>query len=93
LNVRRALAAVATGSAALAGVAVIGLAVAQAATVAPTSLSITAPHQVTYGQPAKVTGDLTNTVMAAQPATMRPAAVGSRRPAGRLCRNRLAGPV
>lgn len=62
MNVRRALAAVATGSAALAGVAVIGLTVAQAATVAPTSLSITGPYQVTYGQPAKITGDLTNTV-------------------------------
>jgi hypothetical protein len=60
--VRRALATVATGSTALAGVAVIGVTAAQAATVAPTSLAITAPHQVTYGQPAKVTGDLTNTV-------------------------------
>jgi hypothetical protein len=63
LNVgRRALAAVATGSAALAGVAVIGLTAAQAATVVPTSLSITAPHQVTYNTTATITGDLTNTV-------------------------------
>jgi hypothetical protein len=45
----------------VAAVAVIGV-TAQAATTAPTSLSITAPHQVTYGQPAKVTGDLTSTV-------------------------------
>ena len=59
--VRRALATV-TGGTALAAVGVIGLTAAQAATVAPTSLSITAPHQVTYGQPAKITGDLTNTV-------------------------------
>jgi hypothetical protein len=60
--VRRALATVATGGAALAGVAVVGLTAAQAATAAPTSLSISAPRQVTYGNPAKVTGDLTNTV-------------------------------
>jgi hypothetical protein len=59
--VRRALAAAAAGGAAVAGVAVIGV-TAQAATATPTSLSITAPRQVTYGQPAKVTGDLTNTV-------------------------------
>jgi hypothetical protein len=43
-------------------VAVIGVTAAQAAKIAPTSLSITASHQVTYGLPAKVTGDLTNTV-------------------------------
>lgn len=61
-TVRRALAAAATGSTALAAVAVIGASAAQAAKVAPTSLSITAPHQVTYGQPAKVNGNLTNTV-------------------------------
>ncbi len=60
--VRRALATVATGSAALAGMAVIGVTAAQAATAVPTSLSITAPHQVTWGHTAKVTGDLTNTV-------------------------------
>ena len=60
--VRRALAATAIGSAAVAGVAAIGVTATQAATVAPTSLSITAPHQVTYGQSAKVTGVLTNTV-------------------------------
>jgi hypothetical protein len=60
--VRRALVAAAAGSTALAGVAVIGLTAAGAATATPTSLSITAPRQVTYGSPAKVTGDLTNTV-------------------------------
>ena len=46
----------------MAGVAASGVTATQAATVAPTSLSITAPHQVTYGQSAKVTGVLTNTV-------------------------------
>ena len=60
--VRRALAATAIGGAAVAGVAASGVTATQAATVAPTSLSITAPHQVTYGQSAKVTGVLTNTV-------------------------------
>lgn len=60
--VRRALATAAIGSAAVAGVAAVGVTATQAATVTPTSLSITAPHQVTYGQPAKVTGTLTNTV-------------------------------
>ena len=60
--VRRALVAVAASSTALAGVAVIGLTTAQAATATPTSLSISAPRQVTYGNSAKVTGDLTNTV-------------------------------
>ncbi|HEX8005222.1 MAG TPA: hypothetical protein VF482_02205 [Trebonia sp.] len=59
---RRALATVATGSTALAGAAVIGVTAAQAATVTPTSLSATTPHQVTYEQPAKVAGDLTSTV-------------------------------
>ena len=60
--VRRALATAAIGSTAVAGVAVIGLTAAHAAKVAPTSLSITAPRQLTYGNPAKVTGDLTSTV-------------------------------
>jgi hypothetical protein len=60
--VRQALAAAAIGGAAVAGVAAIGVTATQAATVAPTSLSISAPHQVTYGQAAKVTGVLTNTV-------------------------------
>ncbi len=60
--VRRALATAVIGGAALAGVSAIGATATQAATVAPTSLSVTAPHQVTYGQPAKVTGVLTNTV-------------------------------
>ena len=60
--VRRTLAAGAIGSTALAGAAVIGVTAAHAAKIAPTSLSITAPHQVTYGQPGKVTGVLTNTV-------------------------------
>ena len=59
--VRRVLATATIGSATLAGVVAIGVTATQAATVAPTSLSITAPHQVTYGQPAKVIGLLTNT--------------------------------
>jgi hypothetical protein len=60
--VRRALTTAAIGSTAVAGVAVIGVTTAQAAKVTPTSLSITALHQVTWGQPAPVTGDLTSTV-------------------------------
>jgi hypothetical protein len=60
--VRRALVAAAASSTALAGVAVIGLTTAQAATATPTSLSISAPRQVTYGNSARVTGDLTNTI-------------------------------
>jgi hypothetical protein len=43
-------------------VAVIGVTAAQAAAAAPTSLSITALHQVPYGQTATVTGVLTNTI-------------------------------
>jgi hypothetical protein len=43
-------------------VAVIGATAAQAAKLTPTSLSISAPHQVTYGKSAPVTGVLTNTV-------------------------------
>jgi hypothetical protein len=62
--VRRALTTAAIGSTAVAGVAVIGATAAQAAKLIPTSLSIAVPqgHQVTYGKPATVTGDLTNTV-------------------------------
>jgi hypothetical protein len=60
--VRRALVTVAAGGTALAGVAMIGVTTAQAATVAPTSLSVIAPHQVTYEQSAQVTGHLTSTV-------------------------------
>ncbi len=59
--VRQAIATAVIGSTTLAGVAVIGVSAAQAAKVVPTSLSITAPHRVTYGQPAKVSGVLTNT--------------------------------
>ena len=59
--VRRALTTAAIGSTAVAGVAVIGATAAQAAKLIPTSLSISAPHQVTYWKPATVTGVLTNT--------------------------------
>ena len=59
--VRRALAAVAVSGTALAGVGVAGATAALAANPVPTSLSITAPHRVTYGHSAAVGGKLTNT--------------------------------
>lgn len=72
--VRRALATVVVGGTTLGGLAVFGTAAAQAVTRVPTSLSITAPHQITYGQSATVGGTLTNTVthhpLAGQPVTL-----------------------
>jgi hypothetical protein len=59
--VRRSLAALAVGGTTLAGVAVVGTTMASAATRVPTSLTIAAPHEVTYGQAASVTGMLTST--------------------------------
>jgi hypothetical protein len=60
-TVRRGLAALAVGGTTLAGVAVAGTTVVSAATRVPTSLTISAPHEVSYNRAASVTGVLTNT--------------------------------
>ena len=82
ITVRRALATVAVSGTVVAGVAVAGATAALAGNPpAPTSLSISAPHRVTFGAATTVSGTLSTArgkkVLASQPVTLEERAPGA----------------